>query len=78
MESFSTHEPPTGWNLPSLIFSLTRSKSGGYSYANVSEMHLTQSNRTSSYLLEPLVLLCLAASKPVLWEAVHKVNLGRP
>jgi len=32
LESFSTHEPPIGWNLPSRTFSFTRSKRGGYSY----------------------------------------------
>ena len=32
LQSLSTQEPPTGWNLPSRIFSFTRSKRDGYNY----------------------------------------------
>lgn len=32
LESFSTHEPPTGWKRPSRTFSLTRSNRVGYCY----------------------------------------------
>ena len=35
LQSLSTHEPPTGWNLPSRTFSFTRLKRDGYNYTNL-------------------------------------------
>ena len=53
LQSLSTHEPPTGWNLPSRIFSLTRSKRAGYSYQlpirfNVLRFRTKEKKNTSS------------------------------
>ena len=59
LQSLSTHEPPTAWNLPSRIFSFTRSKRDGYNY----QFTVRSINREFRPQGIPLLATCIAAQK---------------